>query len=352
MGETDPTPAASTESSSVRKSLSLLAVIASLATLTACGSAANSSTSALTAPGECAKTSSGTASKAVTVTGDFGVIPSVKFKDGSLKPESTQRDVVIKGSGTEVKPGDTTFVEMTIYNGETGDLVAQTAYGTSPAEAIVIDDQKWMKGLVRTLECTDVGSRVVSVVPAGEAYGDAGASNGAVKANQPIVVVADVLGTVHSDAKAEGTPQEPVAGMPEVQLDSAGRPTVTIPATTAPAGLEVSVLQEGDGPVVTADSRVIINYQGVNWRTGEVFDESWGKGPANFLLSQVVPGFTSAIAGQHVGSQVLAVIPPDLGYGPSGGSSGAGIEADDTIVFVIDILEASAPTAPAATPAP
>ncbi|MFZ4895894.1 FKBP-type peptidyl-prolyl cis-trans isomerase [Plantibacter sp. Mn2098] len=335
----------------MRKSLSLLAVIASLAALTACSSTPSSSSTSAAATGECASTESGSASKAISVKGDFGAVPTVVFKKGTLEATSTERDVVVKGKGTEVKPGDTTFVDLTIYNGVTGDLVAQTAYGTSPAEAIVIDDQKWMKGLVRTLECVDVGSRVVSVVPSSEAYGSAGASNGAVKADQPIVVVADILGTVRSDAKADGTPKEPTEGLPGVQLDSAGRPTVTIPDATAPASLEVSVLQEGDGPVVTKDSRVIINYQGVNWRTGKVFDESWGKGPANFLLSQVVPGFTSAIAGQHIGSQVLAVIPPELGYGPSGGSPSAGIEATDTIVFVIDILDASEPTA-AATPTP
>ena len=90
---------------------------------------------------------------------------------------------------------------------------------------------------------------------------------------------------VHSDAKADGVPQEPVAGMPAVELDTAGRPTVTIPEEPAPADLQVAVLKQGDGAVVQPDAEVIINYQGVNWRTGEVFDESWGNGPTNFQLS-------------------------------------------------------------------
>jgi peptidylprolyl isomerase len=58
-----------------------------------------------------------------------------------------------------------------------------------------------------------------------------------------------------------------------------------------------------------------------------------------------VPGFTNAIVGQTVGSQVLVVIAPADGYGPQGGNSSAGIGKNDTIVFVIDILASEAAAA-------
>jgi len=81
-----------------------------------------------------------------------------------------------------------------------------------------------------------------------------------------------------------------------------------------------------------------VQYQGTNWRTGEVFDESWGRGtPTPFSTDQVVSGFATAMIGQEVGSQVLVVIPPAEGYGTAGQPS-AGIEPTDTLVFVIDIL--------------
>ena len=38
--------------------------------------------------------------------------------------------------------------------------------------------------------------------------------------------------------------------------------------------------------------------------------------------------------------RVVVIIPPDQGYGPSGGQPDAGISATDTLVFVIDILAA------------
>jgi peptidylprolyl isomerase len=145
----------------VRKSLCLLAVIASLVSLTACSSATSQS-QALPSPGECADTSAGKASKAISVSGDFGSIPEVTFAKGTLAADTTERTIVAKGDGERVDPGDTTFVEMSIYNAVTGSIVAQTAYGASPATAIVVNDQKYLKGLVRAVECTNVGSRVAA----------------------------------------------------------------------------------------------------------------------------------------------------------------------------------------------
>ena len=76
-----------------------------------------------------------------------------------------------------------------------------------------------------------------------------------------------------------------------------------------------------------------------NWNTGEIFDSSWQRGaPATFPTDGVIQGFRDALVGQTVGSQVIAIIPPDLGYGPQGGTPDGSIGAEDTIVFVVDIL--------------
>ena len=53
---------------------------------------------------------------------------------------------------------------------------------------------------------------------------------------------------------------------------------------------------------------------------------------------QVIPGWDEGLVGQTVGSQVLLVVPPDKGYGA--GSASAGIKGTDTLVFVVDILDA------------
>jgi peptidylprolyl isomerase len=63
--------------------------------------------------------------------------------------------------------------------------------------------------------------------------------------------------------------------------------------------------------------------------------------PADFPIGtgNVIPGWDSALVGQTVGSQVLLVVPPDQGYG-SKGNAQAGIAGTDTLVFVVDILDA------------
>jgi FKBP-type peptidyl-prolyl cis-trans isomerase len=91
----------------------------------------------------------------------------------------------------------------------------------------------------------------------------------------------------------------------------------------------------------------VVQYQGTNWRTGEIFDQSWGRRiPASFNTEGVVNGFKQALVGQKVGSQVVVMIPPADGYGEAGNPQ-AGIEGTDVLVFVIDIL-AAVPALPAA----
>ena len=137
--------------------------------------------------------------------------------------------------------------------------------------------------------------------------------------------------------RATGTPVTPPAGFPTVTLDDTGKPTVTIPDSAPPTTTKVAVLKQGDGATVKDGDSVTVQYQGVNWDTRKVFDESWGREPATFTTTGVIKGFQGALIGQKVGSQVIVVIPPKDGYGPTGQPS-AGIKGTDTLVFVIDIL--------------
>lgn len=109
----------------------------------------------------------------------------------------------------------------------------------------------------------------------------------------------------------------------------------------------VEVITEGDGDAVAPNATVMVDYYGVNGRTGKVFDttynrgtegESSGSATAAFPLDRVVPGFAKGIAGQKIGSDVLVAIPPKDGYG-TGGQPAAGIGSDDTMVFFIHIVD-------------
>ena len=52
----------------------------------------------------------------------------------------------------------------------------------------------------------------------------------------------------------------------------------------------------------------------------------------------MIDGWQQGLTGQTVGSQVLLIVPPDLGYGDAG--SGDTIPGGATLVFVVDILAA------------
>jgi peptidylprolyl isomerase len=86
-----------------------------------------------------------------------------------------------------------------------------------------------------------------------------------------------------------------------------------------------------------------VQYVGVIWPGGREFDSSWRRGEAATITvgrGQVVRGLDRGLLGQTVGSRVLLVVPPDDGYGAAGSAS-FGVQGTDTLVFVVDILDAS-----------
>lgn len=129
--------------------------------------------------------------------------------------------------------------------------------------------------------------------------------------------------------------------LPTVSGAADAKPEIAIPDTEAPAALVVEVLEEGDGPAVAAGDQLTAHYVGLLWRDGSQFDASWDRGqPATFPVGvgRLIAGWDEGLVGVPYGSRVLLVVPPDKGYGP-GGNPGAGITGDDTLVFVVDLLE-------------
>ena len=51
--------------------------------------------------------------------------------------------------------------------------------------------------------------------------------------------------------------------MPFVNVEFGDRPTIEFPSETAPAGLKVVELLEGNGPMVRRGDTVTVNYHGV-----------------------------------------------------------------------------------------
>lgn len=322
----------------MRRKLSLLAVpvlIVSLAACTGGGSddpSASPAADASSAP-QAACPEPGDLSDAVEVSGDAGAEPTVTF-DAPLDVTDVQRTIVSEGDGDEVQPGDVVETSIVVYDAQSGEELQSVGYdGTDPLQ-LTASEEFYVAGLVAAVNCAPVGSRTVTVASA-ESLTPTGATAPPSGAAVIVADIGEILPAVDDCTDGE-------VEFPTVTRTDAGAPVVTIPDVMPPCETQIETLVTGDGPVVADDADVSVNYQGVNWRTGEVFDESYSRGaPTDFNLGQVVPGFTKAIAGQTVGSQVVVVVAPDDGYGPQGGNPQAGIAASDTLVFVIDILSAS-----------
>ncbi len=99
--------------------------------------------------------------------------------------------------------------------------------------------------------------------------------------------------------------------------------------------------------MVGADS-VTVNYIGVSCSTGKIFDSSWSAGKTvTFPLNQVITGWSQGLVGMQPGGRRLLVIPADLGYGSTGQGT---IAPDESLVFVVDLISASASAPPGTSP--
>lgn len=293
------------------------------------------------ADGDCVP--SGAASDAVSVEGAFGSVPTIEF-DGPLMSDATQRTVLEQGEGDAATNGDTVVIEYTVLNGETGAELATTGFtGENPERFPIDTETEQLVGFSLLLDCATPGTRLAGVIPPSEGFGDEGVPELSLTGTEALVFVIDVVEIVAPPLeRAEGEPQQSPEGFPTVELAENGAPTITLPGGEPFTEFDLAVLILGDGPVVEDGQTVTVQYTGMNWNTGEIFDSSWERGEtADFPTTGVIQGFRDALVGQTVGSQIIAIIPPDLGYGPSGGTPDGSIGPDDVIVFVVDILAVS-----------
>jgi peptidylprolyl isomerase len=275
----------------------------------------------------------------VKVKGAVGVVPTLDFST-PFSAETTVHREITRGTGAKVPKGAKVAIDYLVVDARTGKQL-ESSFGMGPA-SIVLDKKQAVAGLVTSLVGSHIGSRVLIALAPKEGVAE-GVKAPGVKKNDTLLFVMDVVSARTALKRATGTRVDPVAGLPTVKLGKQGKPAITIPKTTAPATLVAQPLIVGRGPTVTAGQTITVHYTGVVWNSGKTFDSSWSRGaPVDFKIGtgEVIAGWDEGLIGRTVGSQLLLVIPPDKGYGASGNSK-AGISGTDSLVFVVDILDAA-----------
>jgi peptidylprolyl isomerase len=278
----------------------------------------------------------------VTATGAFGHRPTVTIpakKAGNNLYVKTE----VQGGGTALAPADAFLGNYAVYiwSGTTHRLALST-YSATPQ----VLSGRLLPGLQTALEGKKMGSRVLAVLPPRYGYGAAGNAQVGVTGTDTLVFVVDMIKTYTGTASASGAKvSDGGGGLPTVTAQPNTQPVIKIPAKDPPGNLVVKTLIKGSGAPVAKGQEVVTQYVGLNWRTHSIFDSSWSRGaPFGFQIdatpAQIISGWDKGLLGVPIGSRVMLVIPPGDGYGASGQAQ-AGIKGTDTLVFVVDVLDAA-----------
>ncbi|GIG28479.1 FKBP-type peptidyl-prolyl cis-trans isomerase [Cellulomonas marina] len=255
----------------------------------------------------------------VVVEGEPGAAATVTLPETPFTVGDVAARILTPGTGETLEEGQIVALDSTWVSGEDGSALGSTHDEGGAPEQLVLDGTSLPTAFVEALVGQQVGVRALLAIP-----------------GEPTrVAVVDIPSAQTVPDRAEGTAVTPPEGLPTVTLAEDGAPSIEPVAGDPPTTLVSQDLITGTGPVVAETDTVIAHYSGWLW-DGTSFDSSWERGtPASFSLQQVVQGWTQGLAGKTVGSQVLLVIPPDLGYGAEDNGD---IPGGSTLVFVVDLL--------------
>ncbi|MDO5051466.1 MAG: FKBP-type peptidyl-prolyl cis-trans isomerase [Pseudoclavibacter sp.] len=309
-----------------RRVLALAAATVAALALSACGPAAEQSDAEQPAP-----TLEG-AFSSFHVDGAFGEAPVVSL--GNLDDYSGELDstTVIAGEGKPVTDEEPLVLKVAAWS--MADGAEFMPYGWI-GDTLDLASSTQLPFLKDVLSGKPAGSRMAVLMP-GWYLPQAQGQQATYDRNKPVFLVMDVERVERTSAW--GAVQPATQSMVTVTDGEGGEPQIVVDSSQpAPTELVLDVRKRGDGQEVAEGDDVLLQYSGVLYADGQPFDSSWSRGkPAAFATDQVVPGFTRSLVGQRVGSQVIAVIPPDLAYGAEGSG---GVPPNATLVFVIDVLD-------------
>ncbi len=115
------------------------------------------------------------------------------------------------------------------------------------------------------------------------------------------------------------------------------KPPVLSCTTTTAEGLSYTVIKPGNGDRPNAESKVVVNYNGMLTADGTQFDSGQA---SEFPVGGVIPGFAQGLQLMQAGGSYRICIPSKLGYGEAGTGP---IPANADLVFEVDLLSFTSP---------
>ncbi|MBC7631758.1 FKBP-type peptidyl-prolyl cis-trans isomerase [Aeromicrobium sp.] len=279
--------------------------------------------------------------------GDLGSIkvsssasPKVTVAKG-FSATKTGTKVPNKGSGDAIKSGDAVKVNYVAVNGRSGKQFDSSFTSNKPLTLTLVKNSI-LPGFIKGLSGQKIGSRVLVAIPPKDGFGK-GQKDLGVKKNDTMVFLFDIVAKIPTEVT--GTAQKLPSDLPSMQLDAQGHPSKfakTAKTAKAPTKESANVVIQGKGATVKAGQSLTAQYVGQVYPDGAIFDESWSSSARTFQVGskQLIKCWDDQLVGQKLGTRVVLVCPADKAYGakpPAGGK----IKAGDSLIFAIDLLDAS-----------
>jgi len=103
-----------------------------------------------------------------------------------------------------------------------------------------------------------------------------------------------------------------------------------------PSGVQYRIIEEGDGPRPSMDSRVSVHYRGSKL-DGREFDSSFARGtPEEFNVNSVLKGWQDVLPLMKQGSTWQIFVPPELAFGARGNPP---VGPNEALMFDLKLVE-------------
>lgn len=248
--------------------------------------------------------------------------PTVTVPEGP-PPAKLEINDLTEGSGAEAKAGDEISVHYVGVGYKSGKEF-DASWDRGEPLGFQLGVGTVIKGWDQGIEGMKVGGRRELVIPSDLAYGPEGSPS--IAPNEPLIFVVDLLAIngQSSDTSSDESGFE----------DRSPKPAVELPEGPPPTELVVEDIEEGDGEVVKDGDTIVVDYVGVNYKTGKEFESTWdeSKGkegrPAGFEMDsgKLIKGWEQGIEGMRVGGRRELIIPSELAF------------KTGVVIYIIDLL--------------